>query len=99
MRLTRCCLQVGDGTSGTDRLTPVAVVGLGSGVTNVASGLVRLIFRGHVSESFVSLLCCGCGCGSFVRCFGLLWGACLRSGKFGEVHVVDCPLWLGRAVA
>ena len=36
--LTRCFLQIGDGTSGTNRLTPVAVVGLGSGVTNVAAG-------------------------------------------------------------
>jgi hypothetical protein len=35
-------LQVGDGTSGTNRLTPVDVVGLGSGVANVALGDVRL---------------------------------------------------------
>ena len=40
--LTRCFVQGGDGTSGTNRLTPVAVVGLGSGVANVAAGEVRL---------------------------------------------------------
>ena len=40
--LTRCYLQVGDGTS-TNRLTPVAVVGLGNGVANVALGYVRFI--------------------------------------------------------
>jgi len=44
-------LQVGDGTT-TDRLTPVAVVGLGSGVANIALGYVRLIFMGHVSWTF-----------------------------------------------
>ena len=38
----RCFVQVGDGTSGTNQLTPVAVVGLGSGVANVALGYVRL---------------------------------------------------------
>jgi len=43
--LTRCFLQIGDGTSGTDRLTPVAVVGLGSGVANVALGYVRLLVQ------------------------------------------------------
>jgi hypothetical protein len=42
---TMCFLQVGDGTAGTDRLTPVGVVGLGSGVTNVALGFVRLFAR------------------------------------------------------
>ena len=40
--LTRCFVQVGDGT-GTSRLTPVAVVGLGSGVANVALGGVRIV--------------------------------------------------------
>ena len=40
--LTRCFVQVGDGTSGTNRLTPVAVVGLGSGVASVALGIVRI---------------------------------------------------------
>ena len=44
--------QVGDGTSGTNRLTPVAVVGLGSGVANVALGDVRLFFMGHDSWVF-----------------------------------------------
>ncbi len=43
--LTRCFLQIGDGTSGTNRLTPVAVVGLGSGFANVALGEVRLIVQ------------------------------------------------------
>ena len=43
--LTRCFLQIGDGTFGTNRLTPVAVVGLGSGVANVALGWVRLIVQ------------------------------------------------------
>jgi len=40
-----CFLQVGDGTSGSNALTPVGVVGLGSGVTNVALGFVRLFAR------------------------------------------------------
>ena len=40
----RCFVQVGDGTR-TSRLTPVAVVGLGSGVANVALGEVRLIVQ------------------------------------------------------
>ena len=43
--LTRCFLQIGDGTFGTNRLTPVAVVGLGSGVANVALGSVRLFVQ------------------------------------------------------
>ena len=43
--LTRCFVQVGDGTSGTNRLMPVAVVGLGSGVANVAAGGVRLFVQ------------------------------------------------------
>ena len=43
--LTRCFLQIGDGTSGTNRRTPVAVAGLGSGVANVALGEVRLIVQ------------------------------------------------------
>ena len=34
-------MQVGDGTSGTDRLTPVGVAGLGSGVAMIALGGVR----------------------------------------------------------
>ena len=49
-------MQVGDGTSGTNRLTPVAVVGLGSGVANVALGYVRLFFGGMFFWSFVLLL-------------------------------------------
>ena len=53
--LTRCFVQVGDGTFGTNRLTPVAVVGLGSGVANVAlGGGVRL---------FVQRVCCCFGGG------------------------------------
>ena len=52
--LSRCFVQVGDGTSGTSRLTPVAVVGLGSGVANVALGGVRL---------FVQRVCCCFGGG------------------------------------
>ena len=43
--LTRCFLQIGDGTFVTNRRTPVAVVGLGSGVANVALGEVRLIVQ------------------------------------------------------
>jgi alpha-tubulin suppressor-like RCC1 family protein len=39
--------QLGDGTSGTDRTAPVAVTGLGSGVTDVAAGqLHSLALRG-----------------------------------------------------
>jgi hypothetical protein len=45
LSLTGCFVQVGDGTSGTNRLTPVAVVGLGSGVANVALGSVRLFVQ------------------------------------------------------
>ena len=41
--LTRYFVQVGDGTQ-TNRLTPVAVVGLGSGVTSISLGEVRLLF-------------------------------------------------------
>ena len=64
--LTRCYLQVGDGTSGTNRLTPVAVVGLGSGVANVDLGGVRL---------FVQRVCCCFGEGWWVcGCIGL--GCC-----------------------
>jgi len=44
--LTSRFLQVGDGTSGSNRLTSVGVVGLGSNVVNVALGYVRL-FAGH----------------------------------------------------
>jgi hypothetical protein len=36
-----CFVQVGDGTSGTTRLTPVGVVGFGSGVPMIALGGVR----------------------------------------------------------
>ena len=39
--LTMCFVQVGDGTQ-TNRLTPVAVVGLGSSVASVALGAVRI---------------------------------------------------------
>jgi len=42
---TMCFLQVGDGTSGSDVLTPIGVVGLGSGVVNVALGGVCLLAR------------------------------------------------------
>jgi len=64
----RCFVQVGDGTSGTNRLTPVAVVGLGSGVANVALGAVRLFvqrvclcffFGGVVGVRLRGLCCCG----------------------------------------
>ena len=41
--LTPCVFeQLGDGTSTTDRLTPVNVSGLTSGVVSVALGAVRL---------------------------------------------------------
>ena len=61
-------LQVGDGTgtnndpsanlnSWNTRLTPVNVVGLGSGVLNVALGYVRLFCRGMFLGAFVLLLC------------------------------------------
>jgi len=42
--LTRCFVQVGDGTTDT-KFKPVAVVGLGSGVGNVALGWVRLFVQ------------------------------------------------------
>ena len=41
--LSRCFVQVGDGTIDTYPPTPVAVVGLGSGVANVALGGVRIV--------------------------------------------------------
>ena len=55
--LTTCFLQLGDGTT-TDRLTPVAVAGFGSGVVNVALGFVRLLFEMPVP--FWWLLCVRC---------------------------------------
>ena len=78
-------MQVGDGTSGTNRLTPVAVVGLGSGVANVASGGVRLISMGHISWTFcvaahcavdvvVAVVCAVFGCCGVL---GLRLGKCL----------------------
>jgi len=51
-------LQCGDGTGVNNQLTPVAVVGLGSGVANVALGYVRLFFRGHVYRVFCVASCC-----------------------------------------
>jgi hypothetical protein len=52
--LTSWFLQVGDNTA-TTRLTPVAVVGLGSGVANVAVGEVRC-FWSWMFGCFVFLL-------------------------------------------
>ena len=49
--------QLGDGTT-TDRLTPVAVAGFGSGVVNVALGFVRLLFE--IPVHFWWLLCVRC---------------------------------------
>ncbi len=51
-------VQVGDG-SNIQRNSPVAVVGLSSGVQKVAVGGVRLI------QTF-SVLCCTCACGHLV---------------------------------
>jgi hypothetical protein len=47
-------VQVGDGST-TQRNSPIAVVGLSSGVAMVALGMVRLI------QTFV-VLCCTCAC-------------------------------------
>ncbi len=57
-RLTTCFVdQVGDGTT-TSRLTPVAVVGLGSGVAMVALGDVRRCF--DVAARVFVVLASGC---------------------------------------
>ena len=92
--LTRCFLQIGDGTSGTDRLTPVAVVGLGSGVANVALGGVRLLvqrgcwcFWGGV----VGVRLRGLGC--FVECFVCSWGG--RSGWLRVLVGLRCGMMRG----
>ena len=88
--LTRCFVQVGDGTSGTSRLTPVAVVGLGSGVANVALGWVRL---------FVQRVCLcfwGRGNGCAVARVVLLWSAWFA--VWGGA-AAGCAFWLGCAVA
>jgi hypothetical protein len=52
-------VQVGDGSTTQQRNSPVAVVGLSSGVAMVALGAVRLI------QTF-SVLCCTCACGHLV---------------------------------
>ena len=83
MRLTRLFLQVD-------------VDHFGSGVASVALGDVRFDF-----DTFLLLLlrgyvvcdCEGWGCGAC--CFGLRWVVLFA---IGEVHVADCPLWLGHAV-
>ncbi len=41
--LTVCFMQLGDGTKGTSRSTPVDVSGLNSGVMSVALGQVHLL--------------------------------------------------------
>ena len=54
MLLTLCLVvQVGDGST-TDRYTPVAVVGLSSGVAMVALGGVRLFFCCCVGVCFAA---------------------------------------------
>jgi hypothetical protein len=77
--LSRCFVQVGDGTSGTNRLTPVAVVGLGSGVANVALGVVRLCCAACVFVLFwggvVGVRLRGLGC---CRVLGLQFGGAQR---------------------
>ena len=81
--LTSFFLQVGDGTFGTNRLTPVAVVGLGSGVANVALGEVRLFCRGMFFWGFCVASLCAAVIVVVVVCAVL--GCCgvlgLRSGK------------------
>ena len=92
--LTRCFVQVGDGTSGTNRLMPVAVVGLGSGVANVAVGYVRL---------FVQRVCLcffGGGSGCAVARVVLLWSAWFavwgrRSGWLRVLVGVSCGVMRG----
>jgi hypothetical protein len=81
--LTSLFLQVGDGTSVTNRLTPVAVVGLGSGVANVALGFVRLFFMGH--DSWVFCVAAHCAVDVVVEVVCAVFCCCgelgLRSGK------------------
>ena len=83
--LSRCLVQVGDGT-GTNRLTPVAVVGLGSGVANVASGGVRLFVQrvcciGAFGGALVVVLLRGLCC---CRVLGLQFGGAQRlAARFG----------------
>ncbi len=83
MLLTSLFLQVGDGTSGTNRLTPVAVVGLGSGVADVALGRVRLISMGQ--DSWVFCVAAHCAVDVVVMCVCAVFCCCgelgLRLGK------------------
>ncbi len=69
-----CFLQVGDGTSGTNRLAPVAVSGLSSGVVMVTAGYVRTLV--------VCLCLCGfrvifgaCVCVALFSDYAFSWGS------------------------
>ena len=74
--LTSYFVQVGDGTQ-TNRLTPVAVVGLGSGVASVAAGKVRLFVQR--------------ACWCFVFCWGGGWYVCDCEG-WAVVECLVCSL-------
>ena len=61
--VSRCVLlQVGDGSSGSNKLTPVGVVGLSSNVSSVSSGGVRysliacLLLRREFAERLLVLV-------------------------------------------
>ena len=87
--LTRCFVQVGDGTQ-TNRLTPVAGVGLGSGVANVAVGGVRLFVQ---RACWCFVFCWGGG----LRLRGL--GCCRELGlQLGGAQRLVARFWLVWAV-
>ena len=94
--LTRCFVQVGDGTSGTNRLTPVAVVGLGSGVANVAVGGVRVFVQRVCLLLYWGVVGCAVGrVGLLQSAWFAVWG--LRSGWLRVLVGVGCGVMNGCA--
>jgi hypothetical protein len=87
----------------TNRLTPVAVVGLGSGVANIALGPVRFVFGASLFMPlwlYVAALRAVVRVGIFLYiCLLYVWLLWCAWFAIGEVHAVDYPLWLCCAVA